>query len=331
MIKFKGYSISESFCDNGACVEADVGVFVSGWEERSNHVASSLSLNIGTSFLVSFDGDGVDAESSSEFLQLLKSGSEHVVPLKFGCANQRNMWNGSVDHFLANSTLTQCRSVVVDYSCMPKAVTQTMFRGMVRKGLFAKATWLYSMGVYCAEDGNMTFAQGVKSFFPIRHTPGDGGMSSKRVAIVAIGGDEGLIIEYLEHYNFDRIFCICGESQKSSGLSENIRAISSRLLYDNKISKDDVITCDASSVVDCLDKMQTIVRSLDKNTSIEIFCTGPKSHSVAACILVEKYPSVRLMGRDVSTYSRHNVRAEGAISRVDLIDYSNPEVRFVLS
>lgn len=330
MIKFKGYSISESFIHSGHLIKADIGIFCAGWEQRFDHVIRTLELDIGLSIILNFEGDNLDMSVIHDTEKVLSSFSRKVVALTLPAANSRRDWNGALERLLEDQNIIKAKSLVVDYTCMPKSIVQTVFRGIVRKGLFSKSTWLYSLGVYSAEEKNIHFSQGVKEFFPIRHTPGDGGMSSKRVAIVALGGDEGLVIEYLEQYNFDRVFCIRGISKPSDNLSGGIERIIRRLSFENRVSTDDILSCDAASVVACIECMQAIINSLDEETSVEILCTGPKSHAVAACIIAERFASVRLMGRDAASYGRHNVQAEGSISSVEFIDYANPEARFVL-
>lgn len=330
MIAFKGYSISESSLKEGDALTADVGIFVAGWERRFDHSIRKLQLKLNLAIVLNFEDDELPYEMIEDTERVLQRTSKQTACITLPAANSRSEWNGSIDRLLEDSQLIKARSLIVDYSCMPKSITQTIFRAIVRKGLFAKSTWLYSLGIYSDVENNTSFAQGVREFYPIRHTPGDGGMSSKRVAIVAIGGDEGLVVEYLEHYNFDRIFCICGESASSDNLTVGIGKIVKRLSFENRLSPEDIVTCDAASVIGCIERMQEIITGLDHSTSVEIFCTGPKSHAVAACIVAERYPSVRLMGRDALRYSRHDVKAQGAISRVEFIDYSNPNVRFVI-
>ena len=221
-------------------------------------------------------------------------------------------------------------SIAFDYTCLPKAISQTLFRAFIRKGSFARTTWMYSLGKYDEGLENLTFSQGVRDFFPIRHTPGDGGMSPRRMAIVGLGSDESLVVEFLERYNFDRVFVLTAHSDNSPGLQNGAKRLKNRLIKEGRVLKDDFVEVDASSVIAAIEAMYGIVSSLDPDTGVDIFTAGPKSHAVAACVVVEKFKSVRLMGREAEKYARYEVPAEGTVSMVHVVDYKNPSARFVL-
>lgn len=333
MLLFNGAKFVETLVRDSSTqvVQSDVAVFVASWEARDSFAARAISFRAKSAVLLSFENDEVPPDEIEKFLDLLRGIFESVTHRRIPSATNRRNWGGEVDRFVSELSISRgANTIAVDYTCLPKAITQTLFRAFIRKSSFAKTIWIYSLGKYEKTLNNLSFSQGVKDFFPIRHTPGDGGMSTRRVAIVGLGSDEGLIIEFLEQFNFDRVFALSAFSAPSPELLVGATRLRDRLVNEGRVLPSDFIECDASSVVAAIDAIYGVVSSLGSDTSVDIFSAGPKSHSVAACVVAEKFKSVRLMGREASRYARYDVIPEGTISLVEVVDYKNPSVRNLL-
>lgn len=334
MIVFNGSKYVETLVNKGQTesVEADVAIIVASWETRSLHAIRRLDLKVKRAVLLSFENDELPASTLKAHRDLLSKKCQNLIELRVPEASDRRLWGAALQRALEEiSANNDTQSIVIDYTCLPKAIAQTLFRAMIRKGMFAKMTWLYSLGIYSKEDGNLNFTQGVRSFFPIRHTPGDGGLSSSRSAIIGLGSDESLVIEFLEQYNFNRVFALAASSDTSPELKERSNALLARLVREDRVNPDDILECGASSVVECIEIMYKTIADLPQEMSFDIFCSGPKAHAIAACVVAEKFEkTVRLMGREVKSYARHEVVPEGTISIVRVTDYKNPAVRLSL-
>jgi hypothetical protein len=333
MIVFNGARFEEvvSSVADAAEVVCDVAIFVASWESRADFLARNLSISARKAVLLTFRDDGLDQREVNLFKDLLRSKFVQVAHVVIAAATDELNWTGDFEKLLQELAHdATANTLAVDYTCLPKAVSQTLFRSLIRSGTFPKTVWLYSLGRYDQTLGNISFAQGVQRFFPIRHTPGDGGMSTDRVGLVGLGSDEGLVFEFLEQYNFQRVFIISAHSDKSPDLSISAQRMHDRLVREGKALHEDFFSCDATSVVSAIEIMHRAISGIPKETSVDIFAAGPKSHAVAACVIAEKYRQVRLMGREAKRYARYEVVPEGTVSVVTVTDFKNPLIGNVL-
>jgi hypothetical protein len=83
--------------------------------------------------------------------------------------------------------------------------------------------------------------------------------------------------------------------------------------------------CDEHDVVSSLGVLSDIlIRYSDHpNASFDIFCAGPKTHSIAASALLTKFKNVRLLGRIPKEYSRMDIQATGLCTVTQVTDYTN--------
>lgn len=333
MIVFNGSKFVETLVptDVTEAVSADIVIFVASWETRATFVSTRVQFEAKRAILLSFENDDLPQKELDEFLKRLSSSFDNVSHIRIPAATNRLSWGGELQRLFDELAADEKgNSIAVDYTCLPKAISQTLFRAFIRKGAFARTTWMYSLGTYDETAGNLSFSQGVRKFFPIKHTPGDGGMSPRRAAIVGLGSDEGLVVEFLEQFNFDRVFILSAQSENSPGLRASSERLTKRLIGEGRVFPEDFHECDASSVIAAINTMYQIISTLSSDTSVDILSAGPKSHAVAACVIAEKFNTVRLMGREAKKYARYEVPPEGTISLVQVTDYKNPAVRFVL-
>lgn len=334
MIIFNGAKFVEQLIPQAEKVKvsADVALFVASWETRAVNTVNRVEFECPKAILISFEDDGLDDDEIKFSLSLLSKKFATVIHRRIPASTSRKAWSGQLENLIMELPEGgEATTIAVDYTCLPKAISQTLFRAFIRKGSFAKSIWMYSLGKYDEGIGNLFASQGVREFFPIRHTPGDGGLSPNRVAVVGLGNDESLVIEFLERFNFDRVVVLSANSENSPGLRTGADRLKDRLIKEGRVHEEDFFECDASSVISAINTLYKIVASQEPKMSVDIFLSGPKSHAIAACVVVEKFSeTVRLMGREAEQYQRNEVPAEGTISIVEVIDYTNPSVPSVL-
>ncbi len=333
---FDGYAFEEVKCELSALPSRSVdhAIFVLGWESRAQTLFNSSSISGCKAFGIRFKDDGVDDAVEQNFLDATKDRfSEHSI-VEFGSALDRSTWEGELDNLVSSlSNSESSSSIFVDYTCMPKAITQTLYRMLLRRAYYPRTHWGYCEGLYTAAHGNVHFDQGIEGdFFPIRFTPGKGGTSNERAIILALGGDAKLISTLLEGPDRDHIFVLTANSPTSPELFKSASDLKNRIMRDFHVPLGNFVEADAFSVNDCIEKYLKIIQSLPKECAIEIFCSGPKSHAVAACAIAEKYHgSVSLLGRIPRAYSRHDVPPSGKVSISTVSNFCNPNIRHLLS
>ncbi|WP_298912175.1 hypothetical protein [uncultured Roseobacter sp.] len=332
---FDGYSFEETSCDLTSIPRAavDQAIFTIGWEDRAEALLKSGAITGEHAYCVRFDGDGVENSKVSSFIAEAKKNFQKVDLITLGSALDKLSWEGSLEKFVTG-TMAEAPgySVFIDYTCMPKAITQTLYRMLLKRTNYPKTFWGYCEGKYEASIGNVQFDQGLSGkFFPIRFTPGKGGTSNERALILALGGDPKLIFTLLEQADRDHIYVLTASAPSSAELFHTAHDQKSRLMREFHVPQGNFVEANAASVNNCLGKYLSIVRALPKACAIEIFCSGPKSHAVAACAIAEKFSdTVSLLGRTPLEYSRHNVPASGPVSISTVTNFCNPDVRQIL-
>ena len=332
---FNGYRFEEAIYDisSDVSISVDIGIFVAGWEERSLNFIDRKAVSGREAILIDFKDDGIDGRRKRMAFDKLSAEFGHVRKVTIQTSLQREVWQNAIDALAAEvASRPEIITGFVDYTCMPKAITQTLYRSLLSKDALPVIHWGYSEGRYTKDDNNLSFDQGIRgTFFQIRHTPGSGGMASERAAILALGADEKLLIELLEGPNYDSVYVLSPRSSKFDSLNEKAQAQRSRLVREFHVPEGNFFACDALSVNSSLSLYLEIISSLGRDVAIEIFCSGPKTHAVAACAVAERFPrSVSILGRLPQKYQRHEVKATGSLSVSKVSNFKNPRIRFAL-
>jgi len=197
------------------------------------------------------------------------------------------------------------------------------------EGVCPKVNWCYSSGLYDptpAVDGS--FNQGAKEFFSIRGAEGGGGMSNQKIAVLALGADRTLISSFLRNSNYDMMHFLDASSEHSPMLERRIKEQRKWLQVEYGVQESSFTECSASSIVGTLSKLLDIMSNYptDGGSSIDLFCSGPKSHAISASALVSSSSNVRLMGRIPNEYLRIDVKPTKEVSITTVSDYTNPRI-----
>lgn len=328
---FGGFRLRET---SGSLAElpksrADVSIFVVNWETRSKDLLACGQLTGENCILVRFSDWPGDDAYLAHLADLAKARFEHVEfasltsPLNFDA-----LMSDSED--LARKICKRGPlSCAVDYTSMPKAMVQTLFRQFMIEGLCPIVTWFYLPGLYDETPVRLEEShQGASQFFAIRGAEGSGGMSTRRVGIVALGADKPLTDAFLRAHNYDETYFVCATSDKSPELSKKMDAHKKWLMIEHGAADSDFINCGALTVIEALNAFDKIVSSApaDQGCSVDLFCSGPKSHGIAASALITNHEHVRLVARQPTSYARFDVKSLGDVSVTTISDFTNPSM-----
>ncbi|SDY65588.1 hypothetical protein [Citreimonas salinaria] len=314
-------------------IEVDLAVFVMGWESRSQAFIQTGAIRGRKCLVFSFADDGICQESREQFYERAAKCFNTVVPVKLPEALNRIGWQSEVEKIFKTPANTVGNTCFVDYTSLPKAVTQTLYRFLLVDQSFCQSHWGYLEGSYPSEPLGSRFSQGLaEPFFPIRHTPGTGGTSEKQALIVSIGADEQIIFDLLETRSYDAVAVLHSNSQNSPALEQSRRSTLGRLHREYGVANEFVLESSASSVNDAIENYIALIRKIPREYSVDIFCCGTKSHSVAACAVAQRFKeTVSLLGRIPKNYNRHDVVASGRGSISTMTDYTNPMIAALLA
>ncbi len=311
----------------------DAFITVVGWESRSVNVVSSGVFFGECCYLIRFEGDRVAADELESAVSLAKEHFTSVQILSFPSALNYEEVMTRTEEFTSRISDERLNTCVVDYTSMPRSITQMIFRKFMVDGFCPCTFWAYSPGLYDqTELISSGLDQGASKFFSIRGALGKGGMASERVAVLALGADRSLVRSFVREHNFDRFHFLDARSSHSPALGERIDEQRLWLQNDLNINPESFTSCDAESVVETIRIFLDIANSYsaDSDVSIELFSSGPKTHSVAAATLLTAFRNIRLVGRRPDRYVRMDVKSADEIALTTVIDYTNPRVYEVL-
>lgn len=331
---FHGQRFEEELFDalSVPAIEVDLGVFVVGWESRSSSFIESGKITGKRCLLFSFENDGITEERREKFYDIASKGFDSVESIELPNARSRVRWESEIQKLFKSSENIRGLSCFVDYTSLPKAVTQTLYRFLLVDQSFCRSHWGYLEGVYPENILGKEYSQGLaEPFFPIRHTPGTGGVSEKQALIVSIGADEHVIFELLETRSYDAVAVMYSDSNLSPALEEGRKATVARLCREYSVADELILQSSASSVNDAINNYIALIKRIPKEYSVDIFCCGTKSHAVAACAVAERFKkTVALLGRVPNRYTQNDVKPSGRGSVSSMTDFTNPNVSKLL-
>jgi hypothetical protein len=331
LIHFGGYSISDSICNYKtlAPLEVDFAIIVIGWESRALLALKHKLLRGNSCFLVRFEGDGISDLNVSKYRHLAAACFRTVEVVQMCSPMKADEIMTAAERLVTRVQDLKAAIGAVDYSSMPRVVTQTLFRQFMVVGVCPKVHWLYWSGQY---DGTALVKgeceQDAQSFFTLRGAAGNGGMSFQRVAILALGADRSLIRSFLRQGAYDVYHFLDATSPHSPILSSRIGDQRNWLVSEYNISRGAFVDCDARSIVGTIRSLISIVGDYTEGpgTAIDIFCSGPKSHAVAASALVSSFRNIRLVARTPKRYIRLDVKGSSEVTVTSVTDFTNPRV-----
>jgi len=326
---FGGFRIDDVIGHRGSLevTPCDVAIVVVGWESRSSQLLDCGLISGKVCVLVSFDGDGIDDASRRAFTELAHQSFSSVETFQFSSPLIPEQVMSDTERLAEVIRRLQPSVCSVDYSSMPRVVTQTLFRQFMIEGVCPRVHWFYSSGLY-DETAIVTdeFNQGASSFFSIRGAEGNGGISSQRVAVLALGADRTLISSFMRQGSYDLMNFLDAASSHSPKLADRIKEQRLWLQSEYGVGGSDFRECDAKSIVGTLRVLDEILQSFpsDEGIAVDVFCSGPKSQAIAASALVSVYGNIRLVGRVPVQYLKVDVRPTEEISITTVTDFTNP-------
>lgn len=328
-IVLDGFRVEDKICDHNALKisHLDLSIFVIGWEERSISTLMHANVSGKKALLVSFKGDGISESDRQTYFELASQKFDDVVHKEFCNARDVDELRGEIETLVDDIADGKLTEIAVDYSSMPRVMVQTFFRLLMSEGVCPRIHWIYSAGKYDnTEVVDQGFHQGVSGdLFSVHGAYGAGAVSEKRIGIAALGGDQELVAMFLRHENYDDLFFVDAPSMSSPKLQQKIEKQREWLQSEHGIDPVRFSSCSEHKVVEAIKVISKIISSFERypNTSFDIFCAGPKSHSVAASALISKFENVRLLGRVPGRYARLNVLPTGTCTSTCVSDYTN--------
>ncbi|PSK86183.1 hypothetical protein CLV79_106192 [Limimaricola soesokkakensis] len=310
-------------------MQVDAFIAIIGWETRSLNVVSSGSFYGERCYLIRFDGDDLEPHIVEQAHTEAKKHFKRVEILDFPNALDYEEVMTRTEEFTSQIADHGLGTCVVDYTSMPRSITQMIFRKFMVDGFCPYTLWAYSPGLYDQTELVASgLSQGASKFFSIRGALGNGGMASERVAVLALGADRSLVRSFIREHSFDRFHFLDARSSHSPALGGRIDEQRLWLQSDLGILPESFISCDAESVVQTIKVFLEIANGYpaESGVSIELFSSGPKTHSVAAATLLTSFKNIRLVGRRPDRYIRMDVKSAEEIALTTVIDYTNPRV-----
>jgi hypothetical protein len=312
----------------------DVLFVVIGWEERSFHALEAANLRGDTIVLVSFEGDGISSIQKQKFIDLAKIGFAKVEHKSFCNAKNIDQLRGQLEAMVDSISTSNFLQIAIDYSSMPRVMVQTLFRLLISDGICPRIHWIYSSGKYdTTQVVENSFHQGVVGdLFSVHGANGSGAVSEKRIGVAALGGDQELVAMFLRHENYDDVYFLDAPSISSPKLEAKIRQQRGWLQSEHGIDGSQFYSCNEHNVVEAVGILSEIMNKYSRypNASFDVFCAGPKTHSIAASAVISRFENVRLLGRVPSAYARLNVLPTGSCTVTCVSDYTNIRIAELL-
>lgn len=308
-------------------LHADVSIFVVNWESRSKDLLAGGRLSGEICILVQFEDWPGGENYVAELQKLAGQRFANVEVERLASPLNFEQVMSDAEGLARKISKLNPLSCAVDYTSMPKSVVQTLFRQFMVEGLCPIMTWLYLPGRYDDTPvGQDEFHQGATRFFGIRGAEGSGGMSTQRVGIIALGADRPLTDAYLRQASYDEVYFLCATSDKSPEMTRKMQAHKLWLMAEHGAAEESFISCNNLTVIEALKAFDNLLKEApaDMGYSVDLFCSGPKSHGLAASALVTNNEHVRLVARQPSGYARFDVISNGEISVTTVSDFTNP-------
>jgi len=305
-------------------------IFVMGWEERAIHLLRSGKVGGEVCYLTEFEESSVSDSTRGEFLKLAGELFSETKLIELGSLKCADAVMTATEQLVSDIKSKDGVDCAVDYSSMPRVVSQTLFRRFMIEGARAKVVWFYVSGAYdqtgLPEHGSMD--SGAKEFFTIRGADGLGGMSSKKIALLGLGADRALAAAFLRADNYDTTHLLYASSRHSPKLMAKVLEQKYWLQAEYGMTEDDFEGCDSASVADALRGFRKILSDYpeDSGVAVDLFCCGPKTQTIAAAIVADAHKNVRLVGRVTGEYKKLDVPPTNELSTTVVLDFTNPRI-----
>lgn len=328
-ITYHGLLLDECHGPGIKPIDVDIALYMAGWETRAATMAKRRYVRSKKSVVLSFS-DAVNSvnpasalpNSARSRLEEAKLGSHYDI---VECIARL------LELFQSNPALLTGR-VFLDVTCMPKLMMQWLVLELLKGKMPTELILGYVSGEYQRRgDGAPIYDQGVQNYVPVPHSCG-GGVSTRRACIAALGADERLVSDYFENEaGFDRYFLVASAETAHSSIASQVRHQIDSLRERHFLDTDAVSEVAPFAFVDCIDAFEDFIRQSNECDAWDVFCSGPKPHAIAACMLALRYRSVRLIGRVPREYDQSDVKPGKAVSFLRIVDLTNPRVAGIAS
>jgi hypothetical protein len=321
---YHGLLLDEVSGSDVPAIDVDVAFYVASWEGRCTEFTKLGSVNARINVVLEFSDEGMTERpqevlgASGKTVELIRLGSHYDI--RAAVARVVDVFKDLADRNLINS-------IFLDISSMPKLMIQWLFLEIVHSQLSVQVWLGYVAGHYADGGLGPQYDQGVADLVTVPHSVGDAGASVRKACIAALGADDRLVSYYFENEaGFDRHFLLSSTSADNPAIADRVKQQIGGLSLRYGLDSADVVNVAPYSFLPALEAYETFMRHAPACDSWEIFCTGPKPHAVAACLLATKHRNVRLVGRIPTNYDRSNVGAGSVVSVLRVLDLTNPRI-----
>jgi hypothetical protein len=319
---YHGYLLDEHQGELANPIEVDLALYTAGWEERCSTIAQRKQVRAGKTVVFSFS----DAGTAINPAKWLRKNRRKVEELEIGSHyNIVGCISRLLDLIQANPALFVGR-VFLDASCMPKFMLQWVVMELLSSKIPSELIIGYVSGKYARRDGRSPYDQGVREYVHVPHSS-NAGTSTRKACIAALGADERLVSDYFENeFGFDRYFLLASQEISHTAIAEQVKRQVDSLRERHNLEDEAVGQVQPYAFLESLRVLDRFVKSAPDCDAWDIFCSGPKPHAIAACLLAMKHRSVRLIGRIPREYDQTDVTAGEIIAFLRIVDLASPRV-----
>jgi len=321
---YHGLILDEYIGPIGPKVKVDLAIYMASWEERAIHQARYGTANADRAMVLSFS----DADNSfcpSEYLTSIVDGN--LTKLELGSHYKiQDAVSAFIPKFF-HAKSVNFGSIFIDVTCMPKYMAQYFVLEVLRTKVISELIIGYTAGTYHHQSNQAgVYDQGIDRYLSLPQTA-NVGISTRKGGIAALGADERLIGDYFTNEaGFDDHFLIAADGAQNKAVDEKVRNQTSALMRKFHLSETSVKSVAPPSFLGSLDAYEDFLFSSPEIDSWDIFCCGPKTHAIGACLAAHKHHEIKLIGRVPAHYDTTNVEAGDTISLLRILDATSPAV-----
>jgi hypothetical protein len=321
---YHGLIVDEYVGPSNVHFEADLAIYAASWESRTMHHAEARTARSSRALILTFS----DCNNHFNPLEVL-SQQEGTASEAIDVGSHYKIQE-AIELFLP--TLFQNEGflfgrVFVDVSCMPKYMSQYVLMELVNSKVVGEIIIGYTSGSYPHSNSETgVYDQGIDRYLTLPQTA-NVGISTRKGVIAALGADEKLIADYFTNEaGFDEHFLVAADGATNVAVDTKVRNQTNALAQKFQLPDESMRSVAPPSFLSCLDAYEDFISRNPRIDSWDIFCSGPKTHAIAACLAAMKHKTVKLIGRIPVQYDTTNVEAGETISLLRILDATSPAV-----
>lgn len=282
----------------------DMGVFASGFEERSTYLASRMVAKNFSKVVVAGFPDGLDELSRQENDRFFQQWSGQKVEIVDGYSDEyffKIFSSASIQD-------SGVYRILIDYSVM----TRTWYAAMLTWMRYAEVPirveidFVYSCGIYMSEYAPLSIAD-------IETVPGFEGISGgfrRTTAIFGLGYDKYATLAVYDRLEPDSIYCCIARQSASDANAEKV-------ILENEVvleAATKVVELPLMNVSEAVRLMCDHVLSIERDTHIVVVPMGPKTHILVTFLVALRLPWLTCVHPRGERITPVQVKASGEIS-----------------